>query len=301
MPTKPTFNALQFDENISVELKKQTDHMMTPIDELPKQKHQGSTDTERYFWKILMFLFLQIIRYGHILMRDTLYVCDNNGTLHPVSYQFVKDLICSLCNSNNLFLLDYSLFRYNDGEYVCKFPSEWSAEYYMYFFQNWIKKYTGPTLSTSCFRITQGQVLKLFSPSIVQRFSGTTLTIPVYTDTDRFVCSLTQTNLKYLGLWDRYMGHDERVFSPGAFLNVSCEYPYEYPRHTLQYPRFEEIIIKSRRGTRLTHEELKFGRLYHNALCLYLAYLGCSTHINNDLIRYIGSFVGIEIVFEFFA
>lgn len=273
---------------------------MTQIDELPKQTHQGSTDTELYFWAILTNLFLQIIRYGHILMRGTLYVCDDNGTLHPVSYQFVKDLICSLCNSTNLFLLDCSLFRYTT-EYVCKFPSEWSAEYYMYFFQNWIKKYTGPTLSTSCFRITQGQVLKLFSPSIVQRFSGTILTIYVYTNTNKLVCSFTQTNLEYLELCDKYMKYKERVFSPGAFLKVSCEYPCEYPRHTLQCPKIEEIIIKSRHGTRLTHEERKFGQLYYNALCLYLTYLGCSTHINNDLIRYIGSFVGIEIVFESFA
>lgn len=300
MSTNPIFSGLQNDEGISAKLKKQTDRMMTPIDELPKQTHQGSTDTELYFWAILTNLFLQIIRYGHILMRGTLYVRDDNGTLHPVSYQFVKDLICSLCNSTNRFLLDCSLFRYTT-EYVCNFPSEWSAEYYMYFFENWIKKYPGPTLSTSCFRITQVQVLKPFSPSIVQRFSETTLTIPVYIDTGEFVCLFTQTNLKYLGLYDKYMKYEERIFLPGAFLNVSCEYPCEYPRHTLLCPKFEEIIIKSRHGTRLTHEEQTFGQLYYNALCLYLTYLGCSMRINNDLIRYIGSFVGIQVVFEYFT
>ena len=296
MSTNCIFSGLQNDEGISAELKKQTDRMMTPIDELPKQTHQGSTDTELYFWAILTNLFLQIIRNGHILMRGTLYVCGDNGNLHPVSYQFVKDLICSLCNSTNLFLLDCSLFRYTT-EYVCKFPSEWSAGYYMYFFENWIKKYPGSTLSTSCFRITQGQVLKPFSPSIVQRFSGTTLTIPVYTNTKKYPCTFNKINLAYLELWDKYMGHTDRVFSPGAFLNVSCE----YPRHTLQCPQFEEIIIKSRHGTRLTHEEQTFGQLYYNALCLYLTYLGCSMRINNDLIRYIGSFVGIQVVFEYFT
>ena len=317
---KPNFYALRDNAQILLPLREQTTRMTMPIAEVPPQTHQGSTDSEICFWFILTEMFRVIIHHGHIIMNcSDLYVCDDVGTLHAVTYQLIVDLICSLCNPTNGFLLDNSLFlRTEQHTYMCKFPySDWSNEYYEYFFQEWVKNCGKSTLSTTCFRICEGQTVQLSSPSPIASFtfehkeevkmdgklkkhvvehtvSDKNLNIPIYKGT-RHACLLTRDNLTYLGRWELFCEHQ---FCPSSFLDLDRD----YSRYTLECQQWDTVLhmmVDERERSRYNLRMRTVGFHYHDALHLYVAYLGCSTRVGNNLADYISSFVtDIKIVLQ---
>ena len=109
------------------------------------------TSSQNCFRFFLLAVFAVLVSNGQIMIDGKLYVCDDNGLLHFVDYPFICGLIESLCNSENMFLLDYSWYLAR-SEYKFKYPHEyWDSNSFAKFLAEWKQTKYKCTLSQKYF------------------------------------------------------------------------------------------------------------------------------------------------------
>lgn len=290
------FSNLEASKIITKQLEQQTRFESLPLKQHQPQQFRGSTPSEIRFQLFLSALFAIFVSNGQIMVRDNLYVCDDNGLLHFVDYPFICSLIASLCNPENMFLLDYSWFLVTK-KYKFRFPyDQWHGDFFTNFLDSWKHTEYKQTLSTRyfsgtniCFDSERGFKIPFLNNSdtviIQQYFGGFKL------------CALTQSNLIILKKWDVYNQREQ--FNKKWVQHISVrEFIDAYEPDILCCKKYADMIdhfINERRHNYTLKILKQETTRYIDALCKLLGFYACSP-LGNDIAKYVMSFVG---VFEF--
>jgi len=159
------------------------------------EKSQLATSSQIWFHFFLHAVFAVIVSNGQIMIGGNLYVCDDNGSLHSVDYPFICNLVASLCNTENMFLLDYSWYL-TRSEYKFKYPHEyWGSSCFAKFLAEWKQTKYKCTISKKYFshgRFVFDSSKRGFRIPFLD--GETMIMLPQYYG-PHHLCALTTTNL----------------------------------------------------------------------------------------------------------
>lgn len=287
------FSGLRTSESIAKQLEQQTRFMSLHIEQHHSQKFHGSTSSEIRFQLFLTALFAVLVLNGQIMDINNLYVCDDNGVLHFVDYPFICSLIASLCNPENMFLLDYSWFLVT-RKYKFRFPYEqWNGDCFTNFLDGWKQIEYKQTLSTRYFSGTNICFDSERDFKIPSLCIDDTIVIQQYFGGFK-LCALTLSNLIILKKWDVY--NQRERFNKKWVQHISVrEFIDAYEPDILCCNKYADMIdhfINERRHNYTLKILKQETTRYIDALCKLLGFYACSP-LGNDIAKYVMSFVGV--------
>lgn len=282
------FSRLRLPE-IIVQLEQQTHFESLPNQQHRPQQFHGGTPSEILFQLFLSALFAVLVSNGQIMVRDNLYVCDDNGLLHFVDYTFICSLIDSLCNSDNIF--DHSCFLDTKTNKFMFLYDQWCSDYFTRFLAKWKQTEYKHTLSTRYFSRV-GHISDSTEGFKVPSCYNDTIIVPQYYGR-YYLCAFTWNNLTVLEKWDKYKQRDH-TRKQWVLHSLVREFIDAYEPDILYCKDYAMMISQfiNKRRHNYTMKILKHTTArYVNTLRNLLGFYACS-HLENDIAQYVMSFVG---------